>query len=373
MPRAVPAGFRVRSRHGGEIEAALMRDRRFVHLHEQAASARERRPCHLPRRVAAAEFAQARPLLVAGAMHGGRVAAARGFGRRLEAAARRRPREHVDVQMRVSPCAEQPERKRRGQAHTLDAHAAAARERERQVGTCAAAGGDVDRDSFGPIGFAVEADARRVGAIVQRDENAAVLAGEAVHGGDAAQRDAHEIAVREMHRDEREAREQKREEQRDAVRIVEAREQHHEQQRGERDARRGSAGCRRGVSRSVTGSRSSPCRRRTQAAPRARRFRRHCLAPVTQRHRAPQTGTATPRMRSVTNAAWSAPAAWPVRSSRCEATDANTACTSSGSAWSRPAISAQARAARTSPWPARGDRPNNTSVRWRVLATSVCT
>ena len=65
--------------------------------------------------------------------------------------------------------------------------------------------------------------------------------------------------------------------------------------------------------------------------------------------------------------------ATPARSRRCVATGANTACTSSGITMSRPASMAQARAARTRPWPARGLRPNNTSVRWRVLAISVCT
>ena len=63
----------------------------------------------------------------------------------------------------------------------------------------------------------------------------------------------------------------------------------------------------------------------------------------------------------------------PALSSRCEATAANTACTSSGTTRSRPASNAQARAARTRPWPARGDRPIWMSLRARVLAISACT
>ena len=94
------------------------------------------------------------------------------------------------------------------------------------------------RNSLSSVGFAVEADARRVRAIRQRHEQAPVLARERIRRGDAAQRDADEVAVREMHGDQPEAHEQERDQQCDAVRIVEAGQQHHEQQRGERDAAR---------------------------------------------------------------------------------------------------------------------------------------
>ena len=101
----------IRSRHGRQVEDAVMRGRRLVNLHQQPATARVCGPGHLPRRIAAAKLAQARPFLVAGAMHGRRVAAARGLGRWLAPSARHGPREHVDAQVRVRPGTEQPERK----------------------------------------------------------------------------------------------------------------------------------------------------------------------------------------------------------------------------------------------------------------------
>src|SRR6185436_9003110 len=59
--------------------------------------------------------------------------------------------------------------------------------------------------------------------------------------------------------------------------------------------------------------------------------------------------------------------------SRCAATPASTACTSSGSTLSRPSSSAQARAECTSASAARGDRPATYSGERRVYSTIACT
>src|SRR5262245_3623652 len=56
--------------YGREVEHALVRGWGLIGLHQQPATPRVRAPGHLSRRVAAAELAQARPFLVAHAMHG---------------------------------------------------------------------------------------------------------------------------------------------------------------------------------------------------------------------------------------------------------------------------------------------------------------
>src|SRR6202008_4911232 len=91
------------ARHRREIEDAVEGGRRLVDLHQQAATARIRRPRDVTRRAAAAERAQPGKLFVAGAVPRGGAAAARCLGRWLAAAARHGPREQSNGQVRVRP------------------------------------------------------------------------------------------------------------------------------------------------------------------------------------------------------------------------------------------------------------------------------
>src|SRR6185295_12907349 len=110
----------VRAGRGREVEGAVVRGRRLVGLHEQAAAARKGAPRHLSRRIAVAKLAQSRPFLVAGAMHGRRIAAGRGLRRRLVPPARRRPGQQSQRRMQPGPGTKQPERKRRRQLDACD-------------------------------------------------------------------------------------------------------------------------------------------------------------------------------------------------------------------------------------------------------------
>src|ERR1041384_2202285 len=100
---------------GGQIEYPVVGSWRLIGLYEEAAASRVRAPGHLARRIAAAEFAQAHPFFVAGAMHRGSVATRGRFRWRLAAAARHRPGEQGHGCVQIGPRMEEPERKRGGQ------------------------------------------------------------------------------------------------------------------------------------------------------------------------------------------------------------------------------------------------------------------
>ena len=176
----------------------------------------------IPRRRRDARRGRCRRSRLRAASRGGREAPAR----------RARPA----LQVHVGPCAEQPERKRRGRGGCgRRAAVRAARARGRCRRAPLRARRHVERGarccprlrSRGP-----GAGCRRgFPSVTSRrpcsPTNASTL-------GHRAQRDADQIAMREMHRDHSETGEQERDQQRDAVRVVEAGEQHDEHQRGER-------------------------------------------------------------------------------------------------------------------------------------------
>ncbi len=110
-------------------------------------------------------------------------------------------------------------------------------QRQRHIGARAAARRNVHGGARAALDLAVEADAGRVGGILQREQQAPVFADEGVDAGHGTQVHADQIAMREMHRDHSETGEQEGEQQRDAVGVVEAGQQHDERQRRERQAR----------------------------------------------------------------------------------------------------------------------------------------
>ncbi len=196
-------------------------------------------PGDLARRIAIAKFAQARPFLVATADHRQGLASGGGFRRRFTPAARHRPADHRQRHVHPGPGAEQAEGKCGGQPYAFDGKPAAPRQGDGDVGACRGVRADVDEHQLGVVGGTFQADARRVGGVFQRHEQPRMFAGKGVDGADGAHHGADEVAMTQVHRDQAEAGQQEGDQHGHAVRIVEAREQHHQQQSREGHAAAG--------------------------------------------------------------------------------------------------------------------------------------